>query len=387
MKKIYLATLLASSILADESEILTQTRQDIIKLQKDQIDEKEKVNKYDWVTDINLNADLSNNQDTQENENYSISLSQDIFKFGGISAQIDYAKELKRLEDLDLTISTKEDLNTLYNYILDIKLNEISIKQNILNIKNAQIDIEEKKSEYKAGELSISDLNDAIMTKNSLRETYETLLLTKQKNINALKQYTNTNYDQIPLPKFTLIEENDYIQNSTAIQYATINKEVTNLSYAMKKSEYLPTLSLNTQYGYKKSEEVVGNEYYEYGLNLTVPLSFISSNDMAQSKLEYLTSKKKLEQEFVDQKSFYDEVVMSIKSNHSKIKLANEDIQLYHDLLEVNVEEFNAGYKTQDDITILENSQNIRKLDIHTYKINIEKLLLSLYTKNLANIY
>lgn len=383
MKKITLCLFCFSSLFSNEIETLTETRQEIIKLKQEKIQEKEKVNKYDWITDINLNADLSNNQDTKENENYSISLSQDIFKFGGITAQIDYAKELKRLEDLDLTISTKEDLNTLYNYILDIKLNEISIKQNILNIKNAQIDIEEKQSEYKAGELSISDLNDAIMTKNNLRETYETLLLTKQKNVNALKQYTNTNYDQIPLPKFTLIEENDYMQNSTAIQYATINKEVTNLSYAMKKSDYLPTLSLNTQYGYKKSEEVEGDEYYEYGLNLTVPLSFTSSNDMAQSKLEYLTSKKELEQEFVDQKSFYDEVVMSIKSNQVKIKLANEDIALYNDLLLVNVEEFKAGYKTQDDVTILENSQNIRKLDIQTYEVNIQKFLLSLYTKNL----
>ncbi|MGB3752007.1 MAG: TolC family protein [Arcobacteraceae bacterium] len=383
MKKITLCLFCFSSLFSNEIETLTETRQEIIKLKQEKIQEKEKVNKYDWVTDINLNADLSNNQDTKENENYSISLSQDIFKFGGITAQIDYAKELKRLEDLDLTISTKEDLNTLYNYILDIKLNEISIKQNILNIKNAQIDIEEKQSEYKAGELSISDLNDAIMTKNNLRETYEILLLTKQKNVNALKQYTNTNYDQIPLPKFTLIEENDYMQNSTAIQYATINKEVTNLSYAMKKSDYLPTLSLNTQYGYKKSEEVEGDEYYEYGLNLTIPLSFTSSNDITQSKLEYLTSKKELEQEFVDQKSFYDEVVMSIKSNQVKIKLANEDIALYNDLLLVNVEEFKAGYKTQDDVTILENSQNIRKLDIETYEVNIQKFLLTLYTKNL----
>jgi len=383
MKKLYFLVLLASSIVAEETEVLTQTRQDIIKLQKEQIDEKEQVNKYDWITDINLNANLYNNQDTKENENYSISLSQDIFKFGGISAQIDYAKELKRLEDLDLTINTKEDLNTLYNYILDIKLNEISIKQNILNIKNAQIGIEEKKSEYKAGELSISDLNDAIMTKNNLRETYETLLLTKQKNVNALKKYTDINYDQIPLPNFTLIEEKDYIQNSTAIQYATINKEVTHLSYAMKKSEYLPTLSLNTQYGYKKSEVEQGDEYYEYGLNLTVPLNFTSLNDITQSKLEYLTTKKELEQQLNDEKAVYDEVVMSIQSYQAKIKLAKEDIKLYNDLLLVNIEEYKAGYKTQDDITILENSQNIRKLDINGYEVNIQKLLLTLHTKNL----
>lgn len=379
MKKLYFIALLASSVLANQSEILTQTRQEIINLKKEQIEQKEQVNKYNWITDINLNANIYNNQDTKENENYSISISQDIFKFGGISAQIDYAKELKKLEDLDLTISTKEDLNTLYNYILDIKLNEISLQQNILNIKNTQIDIEEKKSEYKAGELSISDLNDAIMTKNNLRETYETLLLTKQKNLNSLKQYTSKNYTDIPLPKLELIKKENYLQNSTAIQYATLNKNIDNLSYKIKKSDYLPTLSFDSQYGYSKSKEIQGEDYYQYGLNFTIPLSFTSSNDITQSKIEYLKSTKELEKELNNQEAAYKEVLLNINSNNVKIKLAKEDIALYNDLLLVNIEEFKAGYKTQDDITILENSQNIRKLDIKSYKLTIEKLLLSLY--------
>ena len=383
MKKLYLIAFLNTVLFSNEIEILNQTRQDIIHLKKEQIKEEKEVNQYDWITDINLNASLSNTQDDTNIQNYSISLSQDIFKFGGITAQIDYAKELQKLKELDLLIDTKEDINNLYDYLIDLQLNQISLQQNILNIKNAQIDIIQKKSEYKAGELSISDLNEAIMTKNNLRETYQTLLLNKEKNINNLKQYTNKKYTSISLPKLTLITKKEFLKNSTAVQYASINKDVNNLSYTLKKSDYLPTLSVDAQYGYQNTTDTNGDDYYEYGLSLLVPLSFTASNDITQSKLEYLTSKKELEKERNDEKSLYDEVVMSIKSYQEKSKLALDDINLYSELLLSNEEEYQAGYKTIDDIDILKNSQTIRKLDIKTYDLNILKLLLSLYSKNI----
>jgi len=381
MKKLSFLALLSTLLFSNEVEILSDTRQDIIQLQKKQIIEKKKVNQYDWLSNINLNASISNTQDTTNTQDYSLSFSQDIFKFGGINAQIKYAKEFKKLQDLDLTITTKEDLNTLYTYLLDIQLNEISLEQNILNIHNAQIDIIQKKSEYKAGELSISDLNDAMMTKNNLRETYETLLLEKEKNINNLKQYTHKKYTDITLPKLQLITQDDFLANSTAIQYADLNTQVNNLSYTLKKSDYLPTVSFDTQYGYAKSQDISGDDYYKYGVSISVPLSFTSSNDITYSKLQYLTSKKELEQEHNDAMALYDEVVLSIKSYQSKITLAQEDITLYNELLTINEQEYQAGYKTLDDVDILKNSRMIRTLDIKSYRLNIQKLLLSLYSQ------
>jgi len=381
MKNLSFLALFSTLICANEVEILSDTRQDIIQLQKKQIVEKKRVNQYDWLSHINLNASVSNTQDTTNAQDYSLSFSQDIFKFGGISAQIQYAKELEKLQNLDLMITTKEDLNTLYTYLFDIELNEISLEQNILNIDNAQIDIIQKKSEYRAGELSISDLNDAMMTKNNLRETYQTLLLNKKKNINLLKQYTQKKYRSIPLPKLQLPTKDIFLENSTAIQYADHNTEVNNLLYTLKKSDYLPTVSFDTQYGYVKSQDISGDDYYKYGVSVSVPLSFTSSNDITYSKLQYLTSKKELEQEHNDAIALYDEVVLSIQSYQSKITLAQEDITLYNELLIVNEEEYKAGYKTLDDVDILKNSRMIRTLDIKSYRLNIQKLLLSLYSQ------
>jgi len=381
MKNLSLLALFSTLICANEVEILSDTRQDIIQLQQKQIVEKKRVNQYDWLSHINLNASVSNTQATTNAQDYSLSFSQDIFKFGGITAQIQYAKELEKLQSLDLMITTKEDLNTLYTALFDIELNEISLEQNILNINNAQIDIIQKKSEYRAGELSISDLNDAMMTKNNLRETYQTLLLNKKKNINLLKQYTHKKYRTIALPKLQLPTKDIFLENSTAIQYADHNTEVNSLLYTLKKSDYLPTVSFDTQYGYTNSQEIAGDDYYKYGVSISVPLSFTSSNDITYSKLQYLTSKKELEQEHNDAIALYDEVVLSIQSYQSKITLAEEDITLYNELLTINEQEYKAGYKTLDDVDILKNSRMIRTLDIKSYRLNIQKLLLSLYSQ------
>ena len=379
MKNLTLLSFLSICVFANESEILTQTKQEIIDLKKEQIQQKKKTNQYDWVGDINLKASLSTNQDDIQSEDYSISISQDIFRFGGIGSKIKYAKELENLQNLELKKDTKSDLSTLYTLLIDIKQNELSLKQNILNTKNTKIDIAHKKSEYKAGQLSISELNNAIMKKNNLRDTYQTILLTKQKNINSLKEYTSKSYNIIKIPNISLLKEESFLKESLDLKYLFSNKEVLNLSYEIKKSDYLPVLSIDGKYGYSNTDEIKGDDYYNYGLNLTIPLRFTSSNDIQNTKLEYLINKQNVDKKKNELQLIYNETLLSINSNKQKIKLANEDIKLYEDLLFINIEEYKAGYKTIDDVQTLENSKLIRELDIKFYKLNIEKELLRLY--------
>ena len=379
MKNLTLLSFLSICVFANESEILTQTKQEIIDLKKEQIQQKKKTNQYDWVGDINLKASLSTNQDDIQSEDYSISISQDIFRFGGIGSKIKYAKELENLQNLELKKDTKDDLSSLYTLLIDIKQNELSLKQNILNTKNTKIDIAHKKSEYKAGQLSISELNNAIMKKNNLRDTYQTILLTKQKNINSLKEYTSKSYNTIKIPNISLLNEGSFLKESLDLKYLSSNKKISNLSYEIKKSDYLPVLSIDGKYGYSNTDEIKGDDYYNYGLNLTIPLRFTSSNDIQNTKLEYLINKQNVDKKKNELQLIYNETLLSINSNKQKIKLANEDIKLYEDLLFINIEEYKAGYKTIDDVQTLENSKLIRELDIKFYKLNIEKELLRLY--------
>ena len=381
MRRLPLLILLPLLACANENdkEILSNTKQEIIKLKQEQIKEKEQSNKYDWVSDIDLNASITNDQDDTRTNDYNLSISQEIFNFGGISSQMDYAQQLKEMESLDLDISTKEDLNTLFTFLLDTKINDINLQQNILNLKNSEIDIRNKKSEYKAGELGISDLNDAIMTKNELSDAQKELKLSKLVNINSIKKYTNKNYKEIKIPNVKLMTKDIYLENANSLNYAELGIQTNNSLYKIKKSDYLPSLSLTGKYGYQDSNDIQGDDYYNYGVQISMPLSYTASNDIEQTKLDYLISKKEKDDELVNSQATYDEAVLTIKNYEDRIKLAIEDIKLYDELLVVNQEEYKAGYKTIDDVQTLENSKKIRQLDIKQYELNIQKEILALY--------
>ena len=384
MRKLSLLILLPFIAFANENksendkQVLSDTKQEIIKLKQKQIKEKEQSNKYDWVSDIDLNASITKDQDDRIND-YNLSISQEIFNFGGISSQMDYALQLKKMENLDLDISTKEDLNTLFAFILDSKINDINLQQNILNLKNSEIDIRSKKSEYKAGELGISDLNDAIMTKNELSDAQKELKLSKLVNINNIKKYTNINYEEIKIPNVKLMTKDVYLENANSLNYAELDIQTNNSLYKIKKSDYLPSLSLTGKYGYQDSNDIQGDDYYNYGIQISMPLSYTVSNDIEQTKLDYLISKKEKDDELVNSQATYDEAVLTIENYNDRIRLARQDIKLYDELLEVNQEEYKAGYKTMDDVQTLENSKTIRSLDIKQYELNIQKEILALY--------
>lgn len=379
MRHYLVLSILACSLFASDTEVLSSTKQQIIDLKKQQIEKKEFSNKYDWLSDININGSILKDEEDLESKDYSLSISQDIFKFGGISSQIDYAKELKKMEDIDLEISTKDDLNTLFSLLIDIKLDDINLEQNRLNIQNSEITVKQKKSEYTAGESGISDLNEAIMTRNELHDTKKQLQLSKLININSVKKYTSKNYKNITIPNPKLMTEEIFLQNSSDIKYASSDMKVNNSLYQIKKSDYLPALSFDANYGYSETDVSQGDDYYNYGLSISVPLSLTSSSTIEQTKINYLISKQELNEQITDSSLNYEEAILNIQNYKDRIKLAKDDIKLYEELLLTNEEEYKAGYKTIDDVQTLKNSKEIRELDIKSYTLNIQKEIISLY--------
>jgi len=376
MKIFVLIFVLTGYLYADEVGILTDTREKIIQLKKKQIIEQEKINKYQWLSDIYLNASIKKDEDNLMYEDYSLSFSQDIFKFGGIGSEIQYAKELRKLENINLDISTKEDIYSVYSLLIDLKINELNLKQNILNVKNRQIDIAHKTSQYKAGEIGISDLNDAIILKNNLMVLQESIVALKQKNLLSLKQFTSKKYSEMDLPHVELLNKELFLSQSLSLKQALLESSTKDLNYQIKKSEYLPSFSVEAKYGYNDNEKIQGDDYYQYGLSFSLPLSYTSSHDIEQEKLEYLMTQQSYNKKKYEIQLEYENALVSIQNNQNKIVLAEEDIRLYKELINVNQEEYDAGYKTIDDIQSLKNSQKIREFDIKIYELNIKKVLI-----------
>ncbi|MDN5104956.1 TolC family protein [Aliarcobacter butzleri] len=381
MKKILYSFLFSSLLFANEksNEVLIPLKNEIRDLESKSIEEKKEVNKYEWLNDLNISLSQSKDDEHIKTKDYSLNLNQKIVDFGGISSQIDYANNLFKQEALKIRMENFEDLNTLYKNFIDLKINDINILQNDLNIKNSEIEVDIKKSQYRNGQSDISDLNDAIMKKNLLEDSKMNLKLNKVIYENDIKKLTSYELNNLTIPSISLISKDIFLEKSTKKLYANLESQVSQNEYKKTKSKYLPALNLTGAVGYQDSTTKKSQDYYNYGASITMPLNYTFSNDIEYSKLVYLQNRKKEELTSIELEKVYDSSIETIKQFENRINLALNDIKLYEELLELNQEEFNAGFKADEDVQTLKNSKEIRKLDIEKYKLNIKKELLYIY--------
>ncbi|MDN5089139.1 TolC family protein [Aliarcobacter butzleri] len=381
MKKILYYFLFSSLLFANEksNEVLMPLKNEIRDLETKSIEEKKEVNKYEWLNDLNISLSQSKDDENIKTKDYSLNLNQKILDFGGISSQIDYANNLFKQEALKIKMENFEDLNTLYKNFIDFKINDINILQNDLNIKNSEIEVDIKKSQYRNGQSDISDLNDAIMKKNLLEDSKMNLKLNKVIYENDIKKLTSYELNNLTIPSISLISKDIFLEKSTKKLYANLESQVSQNEYKKTKSKYLPALNLTGAVGYQDSTTKKSQDYYNYGASITMPLNYTFSNDIEYSKLVYLQNRKKEELTSIELEKVYDSSIETIKQFENRINLALNDIKLYEELLELNQEEFNAGFKADEDVQTLKNSKEIRKLDIEKYKLNIKKELLYIY--------
>ncbi|MDN5101281.1 TolC family protein [Aliarcobacter butzleri] len=381
MKKFLYYFLFSSLLFANEksNEVLMPLKNEIRDLETKSIEEKKEVNKYEWLNDLNISLSQSKDDENIKTKDYSLNLNQKIVDFGGISSQIDYANNLFKQEALKIRMENFEDLNTLYKNFIDLKINDINILQNDLNIKNSEIEVDIKKSQYRNGQSDISDLNDAIMKKNLLEDSKMNLKLNKVIYENDIKKLTSYELNNLSIPSISLISKDIFLEKSTKKLYANLESQVSQNEYKKTKSKYLPALNLTGAVGYQDSTVKKSQDYYNYGASITMPLNYTFSNDIEYSKLVYLQNRKKEELTSIELEKVYDSSIETIKQFENRINLALNDIKLYEELLELNQEEFNAGFKADEDVQTLKNSKEIRKLDIEKYKLNIKKELLYIY--------
>lgn len=372
--------LLPILIYANDEKILSQSQQDILDTREKIIHEQKSIDKKSWLSDINLNATLSENQDDITTKSVGVSYEQNIFKFGGIWYSIDLASLQEQYDILDLHVSYKDFINTIYKSVIDIKIGELNIQKTELKIKNQTIAIKIKQDEYKEGQTDIVTLNDKIIDKSSLEESLINLKIALQKNIDELKKYSNINYNDIKIPDMKIVDIDTYMRQSDEINLAQKNTNIAKLNYKIKRSEFLPKLSFSLSGGYQDIDESKNDgEYYNYGLKLSMPLDFSFSNEIEKSKLTYLLSTQQETQKKIDEEVAYQKISKEIEKYKSLIDIANKDITLYKELLEVTNEEYKAGYKALEDVQILSNTKTTRELDVKLNNLYIAQQILGYY--------
>ncbi|HFU74616.1 MAG TPA: TolC family protein, partial [Arcobacter sp.] len=124
-----------------------------------------------------------------------------------------------------------------------------------------------------------------------------------------------------------------------------------------------------------------GDTNDQYGFNVVIPINFKGYYDTQASKIIYLQAKKDLEILKIEEKNFFYQKELKLKTVDEKIALTKENITSYNELVSQTIELKNVGLKTSDDVQVLKNSKKSEELNLDIYAIDKQIELLEIYGK------
>ncbi|WP_044417177.1 TolC family protein [Halarcobacter anaerophilus] len=379
--------ILPSFLSAQKSEpdekILSKDRLNIFKYNQEENEQSSSKLKKDWINPINLSYS-KDKSDTSDTIKSAISISQPIFKSGGIYSAIKYAGATYKYNTLDIELQKKELIKEATTMLFNLHITTLNIKKSELLLKNANIDVDRKKEQVIHGFLDTSTLDNAILDANEIKNQLADLYYQKEELIYNFSNIASGDYRSFELPILKLVDEKAFLKENLELSKARADVEQQDYYKDMIMSNYLPSLSVeanHTQYHEDKHNDIQNENIYSYGLSLSMPLDVRAYNDVQSQRINYLTKKLNLKNTELEEKNFYRTKLSRLKMLENKKTIAKEDYKLYNSLLEIIIEEKNAEVKTQSDVDTLENSQKIKSIELKIYELEKQIELLDLYAK------
>ncbi len=391
LKKLLLScSLCVTAVIGADDSILSDDKRQLLQLQEQKAVYDADYLKKNWIEPVQLRYSRSENEDTDvTTTTKSVSISQPVFKSGGIYNAVKYADATRKSSYKSIESQRRDLISQALNLLYNYNKTRYQIQKQQLLIKNNEIEIQRKKEQYLAGLISSSDLDRAILDKN----TNATQLLELKQSLSDIKadfaKVSDLDIKTADAPTFDLVDKDSYVNNN--IDLLTSKSEVRAKRYSrnMTLSQYLPSVSVNAEYTDRETEggapSTQPQEQTTYGVSVSMPLSINSYDDYQRARYDHLVSGAQVGDEKRSLDKEYDDIVQKIELIEEKISLSAEDANLYENLLDQTKDQVYAGNQTSYDLQTMRNSLQIKRLDKKIYSIDKNIQLLTLYIKTLTS--
>jgi outer membrane protein TolC len=315
--------LLVSQLSALDTTLLTSDKQKIFKQKQRAIEANAQNLKYNWVSPLNLSTSLNSSEGmNQSTYNASLQLNQDIYRSGGIGESMSYADSQLAYDMLNLERENATLYEELLGGLLELQKLGVTLEQAQYRFENAKIEVFLKTQQYKAGSVDITEMNQALMNKNTILKT---ILTTKESLIDkeiSLKKLTHIPLKQIKVSYFQELSQDTFVQNNFNLLQAKLESKLAGTQYAIKKTDYMPTLSVNGQVGYQdnidSSRQTLQNHaYHSMGVSFSMPLDFNSKSVLEEQEASYFQSRIEVSDVEADEISLYKQRINKIENSAS----------------------------------------------------------------------
>lgn len=387
IKLISLSLIVSFLSAGDNSSLLSALKQEKINIDKQKVELENDNLRLDWINQITMSYNVKDYSGKKSGdaytEDFTISLSQPIFKSGGIYYAIKYAGANREFARLSTTLNQQNQIKSVISSWLMMKKYDLQIQRQKYLLDNAKIDIIRKKEQYESGLLDSSFLDNAILSKSALEKSLIDMESQRYTQLMSFQSLSDIDYMDLTPPSFSMIDKNKYINKSIAIAQQNIDAKRTEYLKNMTIANYLPTVSLLGTYYDNIDNGTAYNDSYNYvGLKISMPLFDVNRGRTIELKqLDILKSKIETQDIIKEEDNNYQNFVNKIKLLNKKIEIVKNDAKLYNSLLNSTQELYEAGEKTSYDVDNLKNSKETMVLDRKIYEIDVQMVLLDIYAK------
>lgn len=389
MKRLFLAALLSSTTLGFSQGLenfLSASYNELFDLQLQKSKKDGDFDSLSWISPVTLSFKRTWDTQTPGSSNpfntFSIGIEQPIFKSGGIYQAIKYAKNSARLSKLSVIKNRLSLQSSAIELALKIKETKLSLKKLKLQIKNSNIEIKSIKELYKAGLSDSVTLDNALVKQDDARIARLNLQATLETLRASFRKISDQNPDGVSIAKLRRLSKERFLSHNIDLDVANAQVAVAENVMKMKRSSYLPTLSVGARYT-KVSKAAGGlrDAFTNYSLSVSMPLSVNVGNDLERSKLSSIIAKVQARNSVKAAVQDYKEAIKRVEITNRRIALARAETASYKRLLRSTRSLYKAGQKSRQDVEIIENFLKMKRLDVQIYTIERELILLKLHAK------
>lgn len=373
----------------DASQLLSPEKQVLLRHQQEQNDAEHAKLRTNWIAPLNLTGTYSNDKSAAADsrsttKRLGASITQDVFRSGGITYQIGYADAKNDASRIALEQQVSNLNLQLFTALLGYRKNSYEIDQSAARLANYDIEIFIRRHLYEAGKNDITQLNTSLMDKSTELKNASSLRYARAQQRLEIAKLSDIDPETYTPPVFTLTARNDYLAENLELRYAKAQNRTYTLLSDVTRTAYLPTASLSGSTGYQNTDP--GNSggaydggYYSAAVNLNVPLSYNGTFASQEAKAAALKQSADTADRERLAKAAYEQSIELIENYRRTIEIAQSNLALYNDLIAAIQAGVDAGTKTGYDLQTLQNTRSIEENTIRINEINIQIELAKLH--------
>jgi outer membrane protein len=374
---------------AEELQLLAPEKKTVQEQKKAAIDAGARKLRYDWLAPLNLSLSISEGQtafggEKSTTQRAAASISQDLFRSGGIYYAIRYADAKQGFDTVGWETENASLAQQIVTSVLTLRRSEYELRQSKARLDNYDIEIFLKQQEYEAGNIDITLLNNAIMDKNTELKNYLGIKYTITETRLELAKLSDLDPETVLLPEFELVDRETFLERSYSRVSAERQSLLSETEYKVTRASYLPAISFEASAGYLDYEsETPGADYngdfYTLGATLAMPLQYNSLATLEESRATVLQRRSELLDSRREEGYAFEQALSRIEIFHEYIDVTAKNLALYKELIDVTEQGVEAGYYTGYDLQTLKNSRVIDESTIKINEINIQIELAKLH--------